>query len=457
MTREKGFYKRIFLLMMPLALQSVITFAVALADNLMVGTLGELALSGVFIANQLQAILHMLVVGLSAALVVLAAQYWGKRDERSVKIIVGIALKFALGAGILFLLATLIGPGQIMDFFTSEDAVVVESLTYLRIIRFTYIFFCITQVLVASMRCVENVRIGLYLSIMTFIVNVFLNWVLIFGNLGAPALGIRGAAIATLAARVLESAVIILYVTRVDQKLRMRFADLLLFEAELLKRFFRYGLPVILGDILWGVNIAAQGFIIGHLGATATASVSVANTVFSLFGVAVYGTAGASAIIIGQAVGRGDNQQVREYARTLQVLFIIVGLISGLALFFAKDLLPLVYRNLLPETLDMTRLMLTVLSVTIVGTAYQMSTLTGIVRAGGATHFVLFNDLIFVWLVVIPSALIAARVFHASPVVVFACLKSDQILKCFVAVIKVNRFRWIKNLTHNRIPEKVST
>ncbi len=457
MTREKGFYKRIALLMVPLALQNIVTYAVNLTDNLMVGSLGELALSGIFIANQLQSILHMLIVGLSAALVVLSAQYWGKRDGRSVKIIIGIALRFALGAGLIFLLATLILPEQIMGFFTKDAGVVAASLEYLRVIRFTYIFFCITQVLVASMRCVENVRIGLYLSIMTFAVNVFLNWVLIFGNLGAPALGVRGAAIATLIARILETVAIFVYVTRFDRKLQMRPADLLLFEAELLRRFFRYGLPVILGDIFWGFNLAAQGFIIGHLGATATASVSVANTVFQIFSVAIHGMAGASAVVIGQTVGQSDIPKVKEYARTLQILFVAVGLATGILLFFAKDLLPLVYKNLQPETMTMTLGMLTVLSVTAVGMAYQMPSLTGIVRAGGAIHFVLINDLIFVWLIVIPSAAIAAYVFQASPIIVFACLKSDQVLKCLVAVVKVNRFRWIKNLTHTREQEAAAS
>jgi Na+-driven multidrug efflux pump len=286
----------------------------------------------------------------------------------------------------------------------------------------------------------------MYVSMMTFCVNVFLNWVLIFGNLGAPALGVRGAAIATLIARILETFVMISYVAVVDKKLHVRLADLLRYEPEMLRRFFKYGLPVILGDIFWGFNIAAQGFIIGHLGAKVVASVSIANVIFSVFSVAVFGAAGASAIVIGQAVGQNDIRKIREYARTLQIVFLIVGLISGAFLFFVKDYIYLLY-NLPGDTIGLTVQLLTVLSVTLIGTAYQMSSLTGIVRAGGATHFVLFNDLIFVWLIVIPSACLAAFVFNASPVVVFACLKSDQVLKCFVAVIKVNRFRWIKNLT----------
>jgi len=164
----------------------------------------------------------------------------------------------------------------------------------------------------------------------------------------------------------------------------------------------------------------------------------------------VYGTAGASSIVIGQTVGSGDYSKVKEYAKKLQVLFLIIGIISGIAMFFVKDYILLLY-NISEETITMATQFLTILSITMVGTSYQMSSLTGIVRPGGSIHFVLINDLIFVWLVVLPSAYLAAFVFHASPIVVFACLKSDQILKCFVAVVAVNRFKWMKNLTRETV------
>lgn len=448
--KERGVYKWVLLLAGPIALQNIITFSVGLADNLMVGSLGEFALSGVYVANQVQSILQMLVIGLGAAMAILSVQYWGKKDTDSIKSIIGIALKFSIAAGLLFLLATLFFPVQILGLFTNEKDVLVESLKYMKVIRFTYIFFCVTQILIASMRCVERVKIGMYVSIVTFFINVFLNWVLIFGNLGAPALGVQGAAIATLIARMIELPIMILYVRFVDDKLHLKFKDLLRTNLALLKDFFKYGFPVLLGDIFWGINIAVQGAIIGRLGTTALASVSISNTVFSMVGVAVYGTAGASSIVIGQTVGSGDYSKVKEYAKKLQVLFLIIGIISGIAMFFVKDYILLLY-NISEETITMATQFLTILSITMVGTSYQMSSLTGIVRPGGSIHFVLINDLIFVWLVVLPSAYLAAFVFHASPIVVFACLKSDQILKCFVAVVAVNRFKWMKNLTRETV------
>ncbi|NLC44452.1 MAG: MATE family efflux transporter, partial [Clostridiales bacterium] len=414
----QGVYRWVIRLAIPIALQNIITYSVGLADNLMVGSLGELALSGAYVANQLQGLLHMAVIGLGAAMTILITQYWGKEDKESVKSIMSIALKASLVAGIILLVATLLFPNEILRLFTDEEAVIPEAFSYLKVIRFSYIFFCLTQILISSMRCIERVKIGLYVSLLAFFTNVFLNWVLIFGKLGAPALGVEGAAIATLISRMVEFVVILVYVRFVENKLNFRFQDLIKTNMVLLKDFFQYGFPVIAGDILWGINLAVQGAIVGRLGSTALASVSISNTVFQIVSVGVYGVAGASSIVIGQTVGSGNYDTVKSYAKKLQILFLIIGVISALVMFASKGFILRLY-NISDDTLAMASQFITVLSIMLVGTSYQMSVLTGIVRAGGSIYFVLINDLLHVWLIVIPSALIAAFVFHAPPVVVF--------------------------------------
>ncbi len=446
--KDKSFYKNLFFLALPIALQNIITYMVTLADNIMVGSLGETALSGVYMANQVMSFIQMLVIGLGTSCTVLATQYWGKRDTKSIRQIVAITLRFAIGIALVFWAIVFFFPRQVISLFTNEQAVIDESVKYIRIICFTYLFFCLTNVLISAMRCVETVKIGMIVSLSTLLINVSLNWVLIFGHLGMPALGIRGAAIATLAARIVESVIMVVYVLKVDRKLHFSFKDLLHFNKKLRKDYFRYGLPVIAGDVIWGLNTTTQGAIIGRLGETAIAAVSMSNTIWQIASVAVYGVANATSIIIGKTVGSGDYDKVKAYTKTLQIIFLGLGLVSGLTLFLAKDAVLMIYRDMSPDTIKMASQMLTVLSVTLVGTAYQMSCLTGIVRAGGATNFVFINDTIFVWGIVIPSALIAAFVLHAEPWVVFACLKCDQILKCFVAAVKVNRYKWIKQLTN---------
>ncbi|GHV44436.1 MATE family efflux transporter [Clostridia bacterium] len=446
LVRDKNFYKKLMILTVPIALQNIITFAVGLSDNIMVGSLGEVALSGVFVANQMQNILQMLVIGFGAAMMVLANQYWGRGDVQSVKTLIAISMRIACCVGIALWLAVLLWPEAVVSLFTNDAATLASAVEYAKIICFSYLFFCMTNVLIIAMRCVETAKLGTFSALTAFFVNVFLNWVFIFGKLGAPAMGVPGAALATLIARIVEFAVVAVYVMRVDTKLRLKLNDLLLRNGKMLRDYLKYGLPVLTGDLLWGVNLSVQGAIVGRLGPAVIASVSISNIVFQIVSVGIYGLANAAGVVVGQTVGAGDYDKVKAYARTLQVIFVTLGVAAAVVLFTAKDYILLLY-NISGETVTVAKQLMTVLSVTIIGTAYQMPTLTGIVRAGGATHFVLVNDLIFVWGLVLPSATIAAFVLGAPAWIVFACLKSDQVLKCAVAAVKVNRFRWMKNLT----------
>lgn len=446
--KDKALYRHLFSLALPIALQNMISYSISLTDNMMVGRLGEVAISGVYVCNQIQIILQMLVVGLGTAQVVLAAQYWGRNDKESVKDIISITVKFAVVCAMAFWIAVFFYPQQILGLYTNNPEVVAEAVKYIRIFCFSYIFFTLGNVLLTSIRCIGTVKIGLYISIVSFLVNVLLNWVLIFGKFGVPALGIRGSATATLITRIIEFMIIVYYVLVVDRKLMLKLRDFLRLNYVLIKDFLRYGLPVLMGDILWGINLTVQGAIVGRLGTSSISAVSIANTLFSVISVGVYGTASASAVIVGNAVGEGDLDHVELISRKFQKVFLYVGIVTGVFLFLIKDVV-LSFYSISVDTLTVARALMIVLSFTVVGTAYQMSTLTGIVRAGGAVHFVLVNDLIFIWGIVIPLSCIMAFVVHAPTWIVFLCLKSDQILKCFVAVIKVNRYDWIKKLTQD--------
>ncbi len=450
MVREKTFYTNLALLSLPIAAQNVLTFLVGLADNVMVSRLGETAVSGIFVANQITTLLQMFVTGLSAAMTVLAAQYWGKRDLSAVRSIVGIAFRLSLIVGALLFAAVRFFPYRAIALFTNDPAVMEAGVQYVRILAWSYIPFCLSSLLIAAMRTVETVRIGAVVALLALVLNVAFNWLLIFGKLGFPRLGVRGAAWATLLSRLCELAVAAVFAWRFDRKLHIGLSDLFTLRSPFTRDFLRYGLPVIAGDLLWGLNMATQGGIVGRLGAVSVSAVSIANTVLNIIAVGLYGTRDASAVVIGKTVGSGDVPRVKQYAKTLQVVYLFLGVFTGLLVFASRYAIPFVYPGMEPQTISMAQQLLLVLSVTIIGTAYQMSVLTGIVRAGGATRFVLYNDLIFVWGVVIPSAMLAAFVFHAPTWIVFACLKCDQILKCAVAVVKVNRFRWIRNLTKQK-------
>lgn len=444
-TRDRSFYKTLIALAVPISLQNLVTFAVGFADNLMIGRLGDNAISGVYVGNQMQAVVQMFIAGIEGAILILAAQYWGKKDAASIRKVVSVGVKFAFGVGLLVTLATVLFPSAIIGLFTSEPGVIAEGGVYLRIVGFTYLFFSIAQVMIASMRSVETAKIGLYISIMALVVNVSLNYILIFGKLGLPALEVKGAAIATLISRVLEMLVSVVYVFSVDKKLRFRFADLLRTDRALLKDFLRYGLPVIGGQVVWAINNLANTKIMGFYSAGVLAAVSITGMLHSLVYVWMTGLSSAVGIITGKTVGAGQYEKMKEYARTVQVIFLGVGLISGaVVLLFREGFIGLY--NATPEAMAYSRQFINVISVTIVGTCYQAACLFGLVKSGGDISFVFKNDTIFVFLVLIPSALVSYWL-GAPAWVVFAALKCDQILKCFVAVVKINRFNWMKNLT----------
>ena len=206
------------------------------------------------------------------------------------------------------------------------------------------------------------------------------------------------------------------------------------------------GLPLILSSSIWGVAMSAKTAILGRLGEETIAANSIATTLFQVVTVLTYGSASASSVVIGKCVGEGDIPRVKAYSKTLQIIYIVIGILTGLVLWSCKDLIISLY-SITEETVLLAEQFITVLSVTVVGTAYQCACLTGIVTGGGDTRFVLINDLIHQWVIVIPAAFLSAFVFHAPLWVTFACLKSDQVLKCFVAIVKVNRYRWIRVLT----------
>ena len=446
LTKEKGFYKNFFSLWYVLVLNNVIVLGVNLADNIMLGNFSEAALSGATACNQLQFIFQQLILGISNTLVMMGSQHWGQQNTRSIKKLASGAVLFGtVISAVMFLLATLI-PDRLVMIFTSSDAILAEGMEYLRIIKYTYPIFALTNILIPTMRSVESVRIGFYVSLSTLVVNVSLNYILIFGKLGFPAMGTTGAALATLIARAVELLVVIVYIALVDKKLKWRLSDLKDFDGGLFKIFLLTSLPVMICDGLFGVSTALQTAILGHMNDAAISANSVASTLFQLLKVASVGSAGAAAVIIGKTIGEGRLDKTREYAKTLQILFLGIGILTGITLFFLRTPIISAYK-ISEEAKELANGFLLVLCVTSVGTAYQMPTNTGIVRGGGDAKYVLRMDIISIWCIVLPISFLAAFVFHWHPVAVIACLNADQVFKCIPGVIKCNRFNWMKKLT----------
>jgi putative MATE family efflux protein len=443
--RPRSFYKTLITLALPIALQNLITFAVNFVDNLMVGQLGNMAISGVFIGNQIHSFLQFIVGGIGAALVILAAQYWGKQDVKSIRAITAICVWAAAFTGAIFSFFSVVLAEPLAGIITNKKDVMAATVPYLRIVGISFLFFAVSQALIASLRSIENVQFGMIVSLITLCVNVVLNYCLIFGKFGFPAMGVTGAAIATTISRIIEIIIVLIYIFFVDKRMNFHLKDFSILDKYFINALIKYGVLVVAGDIVWVINGFAYTIIVGRFTASTIASFNITGMMNTLVYVWMSGLAAAVGIMTGKMVGSGELAGIRSYAYRVQRLFLCVGIFTGLFVFFTKGFLISMYR-ISPEAITTANQLMTVLAFTIVGTSYQMTCLFGLVKFGGNISFVFKNDTVFVFLIVIPSAIIAL-VFGASPWVVFFCLKCDQILKCFVAVIVVNRFKWIRDLT----------
>lgn len=444
--KNKTFYRNFFSIYIALVLQNVVTLSVNLADNMMLGAYSETSLAGVAAVNQIQFVYQQFLLALGDGLVIFCSQYWGKRQTAPMKKIAATAMHAGLLIAIaLFALVSLFSR-QAVGIFTTDGPIIGEGVKYLRIIRFTYLFFAVTQLLLAALRSAETVRIAFQLSILTFFINCGINYVPIFGNFGAPRMGVRGAAVGTLIARMIECAVLIAYIAKKDKNLNLKLKDYLQFDRVLAKDYFKVTAPMLFVQGLWGVNTALQTVILGHMKATAIAANSVASTLFLMVKSTAVGASSAASVIIGKTIGTGDIARVKEYSGRLQKMFIVIGVLSGIFLFFIRIPVLGLY-DLQPATKVMANAFLIILSVVCVGMSYQMPTNNGIIRGGGNAMFVVKMDLVSIWMIVLPLSFIMAFVVKASPIVVVCCLNADQIFKCVPAFLESHYGNWIRKLT----------
>jgi putative MATE family efflux protein len=390
--------------------------------------------------------LQSFVSGIGTGVAVLGAQYWGKGEIEPIRKITSVGLKFGILVGLCFFGITLALPRQVLGLFTGDEAVLEEAMRYLRLMCWTYVVFAISNTLMYSLQSVETAFVGTVMSLSTIVINVCLNYCLIYGNFGAPELGIEGAAIATLTSRMVELVIILVYLFFVDKKLKMRPRHLLTFDVTYLRDYVRVSLPVMLTGGLWGVAQAAQTSILGHISAETIAANSIASVVFQLFVVVGMSATNASSVTIGKTIGEGNLQLVRPYAKSLQCIFLVLGSVSGLLMFLTKDWIISLYA-VSEETARLASQFLTVLSVAAVGGCYEYPVEAGIVGGGGNTKYAAIMDTSFMWLFTIPLSYLSAFVFEFPPVVTFCCLKADQVIKCIPNGIYCNRFTWIRQLT----------
>ncbi|HIZ23477.1 MAG TPA: MATE family efflux transporter [Candidatus Blautia faecigallinarum] len=448
MIKEKAFYKSFMILALSLALQNLLTYGVNMMDTVMLGRYSQDAMSGVSLCNQVQYLLQMLVVGAGEGAVVLGSQYWGKGRLEPIPHIIGAALRFGGTMAVVMFAVVLAFPKQLLSLLSNDPAVIAEGAKYFQIICFTYVIFTVTNILVASLRSIGIVRIGYIISGSTLVINVCLNYCLIYGRLGFPELGVRGAAIATLVSRCVELLIVIWYLKYKEHRLNLTLQKLLHIDTSYIRDYTRVSFPVLINQALWGVAQMVQTGILGHLGGNVTAANAIAVQVFQVLSVVAYGAASAAGIVVGRTIGEGGEKRLRPLVTTFQVLFISIGLCTGFLIFILREPILMIFGGTLTETArGLAMQFMLVLSVTTIGTAYQMACDNGIIRGGGDTSFSAKMNLVSMWLIIVPFSAMAAFWWKCPPVIVFFLLKWDQLYKTIPVVIRLRSWKWVKKVT----------
>ena len=445
----KNFYKQVCLLIIPMALQNLINVGVQAADVFMLGRVGEKVLSGASLDGQIQFIMTLILFGTTSGATVLTAQYWGKKDTRTIEKILGMGMLIGIGGALAFALAAELIPETLLRIYTNDPEVIAEGAKYLRIVALSYVIMAATQVYLYIMRSIERVVIATVVYGASLIVNIIVNAVLIFGLMGFPKMGIEGAAIGTLISRILGLMIVIWYAKFRNKVVRFHLSDMWNIDKVLLKDFLFYATPVILNELVWGMGSSANTAVIGHLGSAAVAANSVVQVVRELSTVVVFGVSNATAIYLGKTIGERQYELAKAYGRRFAVLSVITGFIAaGIILVSA----PAVSRfmTLSPEAKSYLMFMFFVMSYFALCQAINTTLVVGVFRSGGDTRFGLRLDATTMWCCSILLGAIAAFVFRASVPVVYVLLMSDEVIKVPITVKRFLGYKWIKNVTREQ-------
>lgn len=440
------FYKNVMALIIPIALQNLINVGVTAADVIMLGRVGEKILSGASLAGQVQFIMTLLFAGITSGANVLTAQYWGKKDTTSIEKVLGIGLLIGTVTAAIFSGLALLIPGGLMKIYSSDPEVIAQGIKYLQIVGISYIFMAVTQVYLNIMRSIERVMISTGIYSISLLINVGLNWLLIFGNLGAPKMGIRGAALATLTARISEMLMAMLYAHFRNHVVKIRFSYILHPDAALMKDYLTYSLPVVLNEVMWGIGSSANTAIIGHLGSPAVAANSVAQMAKQLAQVVTLGVANATAIYLGKTIGEHKIELARSYSKRFIWLSIGLGVLGAAIILCA---IPLARSGLAlsDEAKNYLGFMFFVMAYFTIAQSYNGTMIIGVFRSGGDTRFGLFMDVSTMWGFSIILGALAAFVFHAPVKVVYAILMCDELIKVPMGTLRYKQYKWLRDVT----------
>lgn len=440
---DASFYKRAILLILPVVMQNIINQGVNMMDTVMVGRLGEVAISASSLANQFYQIFNFLCMGISAAGLVLASQYWGALDKRTVRRVYDLCIQLVSIISTAFAVVSILIPEKIMEIYIKDPDVIREGARYLRVSAFVYLPHGLGLVIANIMRSIGDTKLGLISSCMSFIINIGANYVFIFGKMGIPALGVMGAAVGTLCARVVEFIVCIVYMLKVEKSLQYRLDGLLVLPAKtLLKEFRRLGLPVIVSDTILGLAASAISIILGCMGKEVVSAYAIVTVLDRLCSVATMGVSSAAGVMIGHTVGSGDFHRAQKEGWSFLGISMMFGIVASFLVLVVGTSSVGLY-EITADTKRITVSMMESSAIVVFFQAVQSVLSKGILRGGGDTKFLMVADVIFQWCASIPLGYLVGVVLDVPVFWVLIALRIDYIIKAFWLVFRLKSRKWI--------------
>lgn len=447
MSREIAdhFYTKLFAVALPLAVQNIISSSLNLIDTFMISALNTAAIAGVSAANKLFFILFLFLFGISSGSSILTAQYWGVKDIKNIRRVLGICLGLGVSGAFFFAFSAILVPESVMRIFTNQPGAIAEGSAYLRIIGWCYVPTAITFAYVFIMRSTGKVKLPMYVSTVAIGVNTFLNWLLIYGNMGAPALGVRGAAIATVIARTGEMVVMLLIIYQQRDVAAAKLRELIDIDKAFLGKYFVTVLPVIANELIWAVGVTMYDLVYGRMGESVMAAMGIAKTIEQFGFFLIYSLGNAAGVILGNQMGTGDMTHVFAYAKKLLRLMIIAGLMMSGVFFAISGPIAGIF-NVSAQVQYYITQCLRMLAIATTFKAINLLVVVGILRSGGDTKFAMYLDGGAVWFVAVPLVTLGGLVWSLEIQWVYLLALTEEFVKTAIGLWRTYSGRWINNL-----------
>lgn len=445
---KKEFHSSLRRLVLPIAFQQLMLAVVSASDAVMLGSLDQDAMSAVSLAGQVQFVLGLYLATMTIGTSMFAAQYWGKKDRVTVEKIFAMVMRFTLPVALVFTLGALVCPEKIMGIFTPDANLIAYGGEYLRWVSLSYLLCGISQIYLCVMKNCGRASRSSLISSVCVVLNIVLNAVLIFGLLGLPKLGVAGAAVATVIARLVE--LVWAWVdTLPGGSIKLRPGYFFRREKELSRTFWKYVTPVLGNEIVWGVGFTMGSVILGHMGADAVAANSIAGIAKNLLICLCMGIGAGGGILIGNELGAGNLERARQYGDQVAKLAILSGAATGLVLLLLSPVI-LHLVTLTQQAQEYLKWMIVVCSVYCIGKSINSTVIGGIFTAGGDSKFGFLCDTITLWGITVPAGLLAAFVFKWPVMVVYIIINLDEFVKLPAVYRHYKKYKWVNDLTRKQ-------